>query len=405
LSFNSLVNTVPTTLRGLQHLELVHLHGNRLWGSMPALNTDTLKATSSFISDCGAPSDLVESLTCPNCTICCNSLGDCHKADDPEGITSGTIITIFGLFVVGYIVAVIAGAYVYEYFKPPAIYPTTVQDKKYARDSIGRDSVYQYILSKSKYGQVFALVVVACQVWSLSIFVMVANKDFDDDRSDYVYSWKCQKDSLDCRDDNDYSWKGWTLFVFLMAAHLLKDLINGLKLLILCGQRRHAIHARIFYFTGGVFLTSISLYTIFASTMYNKAIGRSDSGLLANAVIIMFVVDVDEYFFQAVQAAKAGMRGNGIDDEHNGDLAARVGQLESNLTTQVAEFERRLRNEEERNAFLQNRVQQLEGQVQGHINGRQSTQEAQGSSASIEQLEQVKRQVEKLHDLFHGAFQ
>ena len=119
-----------------------------------------------------------------------NSNGECHKADDPEGLTSGTIITIFSLFLLGYIVAVVVGAYVYEHFRPPATVPTVVQDKKYARDSIGRDSVYRYFLSKSKYAQVFALAVVACQVWSLSIFVKVAKKDFDDDTSDYVYSWK-----------------------------------------------------------------------------------------------------------------------------------------------------------------------------------------------------------------------
>ena len=150
-----------------------------------------------------------------------------------------------------------------------------------------------------------------------------------------------------------------------------------------------------------------SLFTLFTSIVYNIAIATSDTDLIMNAVIILFICDLDELMYDIlieINPCYAANEEVEEEDEHNGALAARVGQLENSLTTKGVELERRLRNEEERNTLLQNRVQQLEGQVEGRMEGRQSTQGEQGSSASIEQLEQVKRQVEKLHDLFQGSF-
>ncbi len=53
-----------------QQLELVQLHGNRLSGTIPNLNL-LLSDPSSFISDCGNPSDFEEALVCEECTMCC----------------------------------------------------------------------------------------------------------------------------------------------------------------------------------------------------------------------------------------------------------------------------------------------------------------------------------------------
>ena len=70
LSFNLLVNTVPTELGQLKRLELLHFHGNRLLGEISGLNVQN-QEPSSFISDCGVPSNLVESVTCEKCSMCC----------------------------------------------------------------------------------------------------------------------------------------------------------------------------------------------------------------------------------------------------------------------------------------------------------------------------------------------
>jgi len=74
LSFNSFGETVPTELKQIQHLEMVHLHGNRLHGTMPLLNNQHLRDESSFISDCGYPTNFDQPISCPHCTICCKCI-------------------------------------------------------------------------------------------------------------------------------------------------------------------------------------------------------------------------------------------------------------------------------------------------------------------------------------------
>ena len=75
LSYNAFIGTTPIELGHLHNLQLVHLHGNRLTGEMPHLNFKTLENVSSFITDCGVPSDFIDPFSCPECTMCCNSVG------------------------------------------------------------------------------------------------------------------------------------------------------------------------------------------------------------------------------------------------------------------------------------------------------------------------------------------
>ena len=76
----------------LQHLQLIHLHGNRLHGTMPEMTSvqrtttwwtksdpkdqanDVRSGLYGFISDCGHPSDFNPSLVCDSCTMCCKPL-------------------------------------------------------------------------------------------------------------------------------------------------------------------------------------------------------------------------------------------------------------------------------------------------------------------------------------------
>ena len=44
-------------------------------------------------------------------------------------------------------------------------------------------------------------------------------------------------------------------------------------------------------------MTFISLFTLFVSTIFNLAIATSDTDVIVNSVIILFVDDVDELFY------------------------------------------------------------------------------------------------------------
>lgn len=75
LSYNSLIGEVPLSLGSLPNLHLVQLHSNRISGDTSHLQVQYREAysdeSSSFVADCGVPTDFDEALKCGNCTMCC----------------------------------------------------------------------------------------------------------------------------------------------------------------------------------------------------------------------------------------------------------------------------------------------------------------------------------------------
>ena len=69
------------------------------------------------------------------------------------------------------------------------------------------------------------------------------------------------------------------------------------KLIILSAKERHPHHRRVRFFFGGMFLSAVSLFTLFVSTIYNEAIATSNTEIIANSVIILFITDLDELFY------------------------------------------------------------------------------------------------------------
>ena len=72
-------------------------------------------------------------------------------------------------------------------------------------------------------------------------------------------------------------------------------MIKGSKLIILSGKTRQFWAKKQWGdFFGGMVLIITSLFVLYASTIYNNAIATTDTDLIANAVIILFVADLDE---------------------------------------------------------------------------------------------------------------
>jgi hypothetical protein len=118
-----------------------------------------------------------------------------------------------------------------------------------------------------------------------------------------------------------------------MFFHLMRDLLNGLKLLVLSAKRRHSFHSRCRFFVGGLGLVMVTSYAAYASVVwvqlqllhyvmivlhlylisqsicyafallsYNLAIARSNTDIVVNAVIILFIIDLDEQFCEVIDA-------------------------------------------------------------------------------------------------------
>ncbi len=68
------------------------------------------------------------------------------------------------------------------------------------------------------------------------MFVESSERDVSDDKVDMVYFWKCTRDRDVCFSTYDLSWKGWLAIFIMMFTHLSKDVINGVKMILLSGK-------------------------------------------------------------------------------------------------------------------------------------------------------------------------
>lgn len=61
------------------------------------------------------------------------------------------------------------------------------------------------------------------------------------------------------------------------------------------------------------------MFTLYASTVYNIAIARSDTDIIINTVIILFICDIDEYFYAALVAMGSFWKTNLVKSSDGGE--------------------------------------------------------------------------------------
>merc|ERR1712194_902526 len=154
---------------------------------------------------------------------------------------------------------------------------------------------------------------------------MGAGAEFDLSQTvDVSYTWKCNPLRNRCEDTYSVTWHGWLIFIALMVVFLAKDVICGLKMVNLSGKRRHSHGLRLRLFSGGVILWGISMYTVFASAIYIKATATSDTELVTDAAIIIFIMEFDEKLFELIQAHASRWVGCSEPTSKNGKKISKI---------------------------------------------------------------------------------
>jgi len=240
LSYNAFAGKMPSRFQELSQLALIQLNSNRLTGEIPYLsNTPLFEDESSFVSDCGVPSSFMDNpLVCEECTMCCNSMGDCFPQVESDIEKAGfksyfqfswvLILIIIGMCIALHLLTFFREEYnkrgqsSYLDSAPQVI--DIEKENSYALDIIGRDSIYRFFLSNDPLGLSLAVAAVAAQLWMCYLFIIGSEYDFSGRRdTDLTYTWMCPRDNEPCWDDNDVTWEGWAAYGVLMVVHLLTD--------------------------------------------------------------------------------------------------------------------------------------------------------------------------------------
>ena len=96
----------------------------------------------------------------------------------------------------------------------------------------------------------------------------------------------------------------------------------------------------------------VDIPTLFVSAIYNNAIATSNTGLITNAVIILFITDLDELVHDIVMTV-------------NPDWAA-LEEEGSENNNRVAAMEEKVRQVEIKNSVLESKILEMEEELSDH---------------------------------------
>jgi len=132
------------------------------------------------------------------------------------------------------------------------------------------------------------------EIMFLCIFMQYS--DANSGQNELVYEHVCPSNSLECNKISSISNFGHTCFILVVAIFLLPDFIDALLLfyesVTVGGKRGILASTVVMYVTSFSFVVQI---------LYNNAIGIRNVDLLHNAVVVLFLDDLDEKIYDAIK--------------------------------------------------------------------------------------------------------
>jgi len=289
LSYNEIKGTLHSEIGNIKTLKLLYLHSNLISGQTDVFDYDI----DTYITDCG---ELY--LTCNTCSDCCLKDGNCLQINKtwPKSYLSSIkvrpdlmVLIILSLFVfIGFFSSgVVLRCFVRDYL--PRF--STVQ-----RIQFQSESVYKFFLTKDWRAWSVAIFALALQAYVLLIFVTFSN--FNYDFSDWVFTKTCLPSGIECNDlrEKTIGPMGWYSFIIVISVFLFKDVLDALSL-IYEGVTVSDVRG---IFAGSVVLF-ITCESAIASYLFNYAAGASETDILKDAAVLLFLTDVDEQVYIVVE--------------------------------------------------------------------------------------------------------
>lgn len=297
LSHNSFKGEIPEEIEKMKNLEFLHLHDNLLTGTAPNMPWlrelgKELGEHERYITDCGSPwYSLPHPLSCPSCTLCCNSDGLCQENKVWSFQIDGRAFTVT------FAVPILFGILCYSVFKGFQLLNFKMEglDTRDTMSFLDEDSAYTLIFCDNFLAWFVFFVVYILQGLFYYMFLMASS--FTTISSDWQYTFQCPSTSNQCKNYSTVNDFGWIMFFVVTLCTLAVDYICSAL------QIRKAI--AIFdwrLFISGFLHMSITVLALFCSYYYNMALGTTNTELIVNAVILLFVNDLDEQIMNALQA-------------------------------------------------------------------------------------------------------
>ena len=297
LSHNFLKGTIPKEIENLQKIQYLHLYDNFLTGAAPHLPKlkELGKSTGElerYITDCGDPSFLLANpIDCPSCTLCCNSNKMCQENKIWQlSVEKGAFIAVFGVPMALIVIFYLVG------YGSKAVYERLENwDERDVLRMVDENSTYCLVFSDSYVAWVIYIIVYFLQGCFYYMFLLASS--FSSDSSDWQFTYQCSSSNGSCDNESSVNVFGWIMFYVVTLFTLSVDYINSAQLILKSVAK---FNLRMFF--GGFLHLSMTVLALFCSFYYNMALATTNTELIVNAVILLFVNDLDEQLMNAIYA-------------------------------------------------------------------------------------------------------
>ena len=278
LNHNRLKGNIPSEFQILEKIKTLHLHHNQLTGSAPALNRSTI----SYISDCGFPSFALPShLSCETCSMCCNSYGDCQEVR-----MKSTIWLFISLSVVGICLMVMA----YKYIFTSDIIREDMSHNLELSEIYTKTSVHSFIFAKGKVPKFIYCLSICIQFALFSIYL--SSSDISKEASDWQFTYQCPDNSVECINLKKVNGYGWMMFSIVILCFTGPDIVMSVRQI-----RQGLLRLDMNFMISGVVLFMLTVTAVSSSYMYNRALATKNTDLIMNAVILIFIMELDDQIY------------------------------------------------------------------------------------------------------------
>jgi len=283
---NRIKGEIPIEAENLKTLEFFHLHQNQITGEAPMMPWLVNEDKTAYITDCATPMfNLPGRLNCATCQMCCNSLDQCLLNESSD-------VYIYSIAVSPFLLCLLVWLAVQ--LKHSKYLAFMAESSRPSEDIVDTNSVYLFVFASDKRAIGTFFFTVFIQIVLFAIYLHASNSTAEN--SDVVTPYRCPQNKIDCDDLRSADSTGWTIVCVVIFFYLGVDIVTSVL------QIHKAFAQKNFrMLMSGLTIFSLTGLAFFTSLSYNSALARKNTDLIMNAVILLFINDLDEQCLEFLQ--------------------------------------------------------------------------------------------------------
>ena len=217
--------------------------------------------------------------------MCCNSEDACQEIKLKKNVWERSaiqmIFLVLGFICITYIIVFIISAIPNGQSNLEDIYTDTSVHSFIFTEGIGIVPKIIYVLSM-------------CLQFALFAVFMQAS-DINNEQTDWKFTFKCPDNRIDCIDLKKANGLGWVMFTIVILCIIGPDIIMSMKQLyqgFLIQDRK-----KVELLVSGFMLLVLTIFAMYASYNYNRALAQRNTDLIMNAVVLTFIVQLDDQIY------------------------------------------------------------------------------------------------------------